>query len=341
MKHYAEKLERLNIPNPTLRDCFDPYSSEYSETNINQKIATLQKVINSGYALEEVLKDYSDFYQKLNKRHVVKDLHLGLKRLINHFLEKHTLYRLKELDNYEKQDLIFVLTEFLKYPNDYNSKIKKVFYKHLVDKRKSYQYKTTDIINPSSIPNLEFDEHLNAWANWCGDLDAEILVIGQDFGNEKYYITYKGKDEIGNPTNLSLIELFKELGKELNDVNHSNEHLNFYFTNAVLGAKRNTTMAGQVKKEWYSDTALKFTKPLIEIINPKLIIAMGSTALDVVSIIYNLDKTTISAAVANNPIILPDKKKLFVVYHCSKLGQVNRKFEEQRNDWKKIAEHLE
>ncbi len=47
MTSYIEKLEKLRIPNPTLRDCFDPSSHEFSETTMQHKIETLQKIIST------------------------------------------------------------------------------------------------------------------------------------------------------------------------------------------------------------------------------------------------------------------------------------------------------
>lgn len=339
MTSFTKKLEELKIPNPTLRDCFDPYSSEYSDTTINEKISTLIKVLENGYSLSNILKEYCKFYNSLNKPHVVTNIHLGLKKLINQFLVNHTTFRIKEFEFYDNEDLIFVLAAFLQNPNKYNIEIKSIFYKQLVDIRKRVEFEKTELINPSEL-NIQFDQHLNAWAYWCGNLDAEILLIGQDFGNKAYYTNNNGKDELGNETNLNLQILFKQIDINLYDINQDNKDLKLYFTNAVLGAKLNGGMAGKIRKDWYSKTAITLTKPLIEIINPKIIIAMGSTALKVVSIIYKLKKMTMKNAVSSNATILPDNKKLFVVYHCSKLGQISRKFEEQKLDWQNIKKHL-
>jgi PPE-repeat protein len=335
MTIYTERLEKLKVANPTLRDCFDPYSSEYSETTIEQKIATLKKVIANDKPLSDLLKEYATFYTKQNKPHVVKDIHIGLKCLINFLLKQHTSFVLKQFAIFDQEELIFVLESLLQRPNEYDHKIKTILYKQLVQERRDYDFKSEDIVNPTSL-KISNDEHLNAWAYWCGNLDADIILIGQDFGNDAYFINNDGKDEVGNPTNLNLQILFKQINIELHDTNEDNSNLKLYFTNAILGAKTNGGMAAQVKREWYATTAKKFTKRLIEIINPKTIIAMGSTALDVVSIIYELDKQTMTNAVANNPHLLPDNKNLYVVYHCSKLGQVNRRFEEQKKDWSNI-----
>jgi hypothetical protein len=40
------------------------------------------------------------------------------------------------------------------------------------------------------------------------------------------------------------------------------------------------------------------------------------------------------------PIQLPDRKKLFVVYHCSSLGIANRNFNKQLNDWRMMKSKL-
>lgn len=335
MSTFPERLEKLHISNITLRDCFDPYSTEFTESTIESKISTLRKLIEHNESLDGLLQEYASFYTSENKPHVVKDIHLGLKYLINHLLKPHTNFYIKEFDVYDQADLLFVLTELIQNPNTFHVKIKTVFYKQLVQKWKAYTFKTDDIVNPSML-NIEHDEHLNAWAYWCGNLDADTILIGQDFGDAAYYINNKGKDEPGNPTNLNLQILFKQTGIELNDIDEDNSHLKLYFTNAVLGAKTTGGMAGQIKKEWYKDTARRFTKELIEIINPKSIIAMGSTALDALAIIYNLQFKNMKEAVQQNPHKLPDNRTLYVVYHCSKLGQVNRKFEEQKEDWRKM-----
>lgn len=238
-----------------------------------------------------------------------------------------------------------VETELIK-ENQTNTK--QDLYNQLVAKRREYDYKSADIINPSKLP-ISNDIHLNAWAYWHGNLDADILLIGQDFGDVDYYKKYDGKDYPKNPTNKNLILLFKELGINLGESDNPNLDKKLYFTNAVLGAKvgqpstdqKNGGMATPIKsKDWYSDTAIKFIKPLIEIINPKIIITMGTTAYNVISIIYQLDKKTLKELIETNPIILNDKTKLFTVYHCSGLGLISRNFETQLEDWKKIKQQI-
>lgn len=339
MPTYTEKLEKLKIANPTLRDCFDPASSEFTDTTMEQKIATLQKVIANGFSLHQLTKDYCKFYEKQNKPHVAKDLSQGLKRLINNLLRKHTSFKLKFVDNYSNEELLNALTLLLEDLNRYPLAVKEIFYKHLVDKRKQYEFKDSEILNPAKL-DLAFDEHLNAWAYWHGNLNADILLIGQDFGDQDYYLNNKGKDEPRNATNVKLSCLFEEIGIDIGQTDDPNTDAKLYFTNAVLGAKKGG-MAASIKKAWYVDTAKKLIKPLIQLIEPKIIIAMGSKAYEVVSIIYDLDQMPMKEIVDANPILVDDNMKLFVVYHCSKLGIANRDFNLQKNDWRKIRQHLD
>ncbi len=132
------------------------------------------------------------------------------------------------------------------------------------------------------------------------------------------------------------------MGIDIGQSDDPNTDAKLYFTNAVLGVKKGG-MAAPIKKTWYADTAKKFIKPLIQLIEPKTIIAMGSKAYEVVSIIYiyNLDRKPIKEIVDTNPILLDDNKNLFVVYHCSNLGITNRSFNTQREDWRKIKPYLD
>ncbi len=339
MPTYTEKLEKLKIANPTLRDCFDLRSSEFADTTIEQKIATLQKVIANGFSLQQLIKDYCKYYDKMNKPYVAKDLHQGLKTLINNLLQTHTSFKLKLVDNYPNEELINALTLLLANTNVYPLEVKEIFYKHLVDKRKQYEFNDTEIFNPAEL-NITFDEHLNSWAYWHGNLEADILLIGQDFGDHAYYFNNDGKDDPSNATNVNLSCLFGELGIDIGQSDDPNTDAKLYFTNAVLGVKKGG-MATPIKKAWYADTAKTFIKPLIQLIQPKTIIAMGSKAYEVVSIIYNLDRKPMKEIVDKNPILLDDNKRLFVVYHCSNLGIANRSFITQREDWRKIRPYLE
>jgi hypothetical protein len=76
-----------------------------------------------------------------------------------------------------------------------------------------------NILHPFKIDaRFKNQNVLNPWELWYGNLDAEILVIGQDFSDEKYFIDNLNSNwqkEIDSPTNKTLQSLFKNLGYEI------------------------------------------------------------------------------------------------------------------------------
>jgi DNA polymerase len=115
--------------------------------------------------------------------------------------------------------------------------------------------------------------------------DAEILIIGQDFGIFQYLEEAKNMDDLklkekGNSTNKKLIKYLKLAG--LTD-------RKIYFTNAVLCIKNGITkktksgksMSSDVKVEWFKNCSVDFLKPLItdHLPNLKIIITLGKYAL--------------------------------------------------------------
>lgn len=115
--------------------------------------------------------------------------------------------------------------------------------------------------------------------------EAEILIIGQDFGIFQYLKDSKNMDglnnkEEGNQTNIKLIKYLESAGlldKKL------------YFTNAVLCIKNGVTkktksgksMSSDVELIWFENCGKKFLKPLItdHLPNIKIIITLGKYAL--------------------------------------------------------------
>ena len=214
-------------------------------------------------------------------------------------------------------------------------KSKDELYRELVKKRKEYKFVDDALLNPSEIEGGIFDsEHLNPWSIWQGNLDAEILLIGQDWGGLDYFIENRGKDKKDNNTNWRLENLFQQINIEIGQP-ESPIPAPVYLTNAVLGIKTGD-MNASIKSNWYLDTSLLFIKPLIEIINPKIIIAMGNAACETIAKAYNLKVKSLKYLIENNPLLLPDEKILYAVYHCSNNGTRTRKFEQQMEDWKRI-----
>ena len=146
-------------------------------------------------------------------------------------------------------------------------------------------------------------KEINLWTYWQGDLNAKILVLGQDWGS---FHTGKAGRELDNrmlqnlkkmdagissfyfdgipkkmrsTTDNNLIKLMKELGYDIE--NKRIEGL--FFSNLCLGY-RNEGYSGGFKQKWLTDDAKYLTgfdlggghiAGLLEIIRPLLVICLG------------------------------------------------------------------
>jgi uracil-DNA glycosylase len=161
---------------------------------------------------------------------------------------------------------------------------------------------------------LSMDGHRNLLGPWdpleknC--LDAEILVIGQDFGIVEYLVKAENLEglrikEKANSTNKKLKEYLELAGLKDRKI---------YFTNAVLCIKNGITkktksgksMSSDVKIEWFENCSTNFLKPLItnHLRNLKTIITLGKYAL---FSIKHIAETKIEMAQPFNRLIVKTK----------------------------------
>jgi DNA polymerase len=213
-------------------------------------------------------------------------------------------------------------------------------YRMLVEKRKNSIF-PEGLKNPSEIENGIYDkeDQIGPWSKWQGNLNSKILLIGQDWGSEKYYLDYKGNHNDHSITNTRIKEVFESIGIDIGLPSSPNENAPCFFTNVVLGLKEGNK-SNPIKSKWVNEHAKEFLMPTIEIINPEIIITLGKPAYDSIASIYGFKKLNLSKIIDNNPFELPDGKLLFAMYHCSPLGCINRKWDIQKQDWSKIKEYL-
>jgi len=214
---------------------------------------------------------------------------------------------------------------------------KVVKYTQLVQQRKQFKF-SDGLLNPVQIENGIYDQaHLGPWAVWQGNLDAKILLLGQDWGDVTYFLKYKGCDRDENLTNKNLVELFRVIGIDIGSPSQPNPIAPTFFTNAILGIKKEGGLAGKVSQSWARESTEAFLKPLLEIIDPEIIITLGTLAYNEIAFIYSLPRKPLKKLVGENPIFLKDNKRLYARYHCGGLGLANRNFALQRQDWKMIT----
>jgi len=116
-------------------------------------------------------------------------------------------------------------------------------YDLLVQQRKKCRLCEPDLKNPMTVNPLYDCNEIGAWSQWYGNLNAEIVLIGQDWGSIKYYNENHGKDNPNDRTMLNLIKLFSSIGIKIDKpYSHQNRHL--FFTNTVLCLKEGNNMSG-------------------------------------------------------------------------------------------------
>lgn len=88
-KHYQEIVDEIfgfsNYKHRTLRTLIDPYSTEWSQTTISEKLTILKKILDSGeISFEALLMSYKFYYSSelANKKRVVDSIEDGLARLL-------------------------------------------------------------------------------------------------------------------------------------------------------------------------------------------------------------------------------------------------------------------
>ncbi|HMG16248.1 MAG TPA: hypothetical protein VK590_12410 [Saprospiraceae bacterium] len=221
-------------------------------------------------------------------------------------------------------------------------------YQKLIKKRKKFKFPPG--IQNYSIVKKELN-YVDTWETWHNNLDADIMVVGQDFADVKAFERDKGKIEpdatkFKYRTNENLALLFEEaLDIEIGHPISADNSKKLFFTNALVGLKEGG-MQGSVHPILVYKSAETFLKPLINIVQPKVIIALGILPFQVINAIYNFKlspQISINATlkeIITQQFETPDHIKIFPVYHCGARGFNKRKKTVHLTDWKKIKLYL-
>lgn len=210
-------------------------------------------------------------------------------------------------------------------------------------------------------------EEINLWTYWQGrgNLDAQIMLVGQDWGcpwdnnylptmdqvrkaNAGYEYDYLNNNP--SPTDANLARLFSELGY---DIKTSCSGL--FFTNFILGY-RNKGLSGGYKKAW-AEHDKGYFKELADIIEPKVILCLGRSTFEGVLSAFEVVLPSrvksyncfIESSI--NPVAVTlesgETAYVFALAHCGAMGTLNRNgkkstdLNKQLEDWRKIAGYLE
>ncbi|MCI8461309.1 MAG: hypothetical protein HFE81_07910 [Bacilli bacterium] len=185
------------------------------------------------------------------------------------------------------------------------------------------------------------------WTDWYQRLEAEIMIIGQDWGpyidmenlNKKYQ-----ENQTRNNWE-ELIETEKSLTKRqlTNFIKESSNNEvtnldNFYITNAIMCARQGTSYrADNINLKKSTINCKDFLEEQITIINPKIILTLGYYPLLALSEIFNFEiKATLKECIKSNPYFKVENYTIIPLYHP--VAQIKK--EEQLSQYKKIWTNL-
>lgn len=220
-------------------------------------------------------------------------------------------------------------------------KNKQAEYAELTAKRKTFKF-TEGLSNPA---DTGFDgDYLEPWSQWQGNLDASIVVVGQEFCDLNTFNNVKGTverklDVYEYPANRNLVEYFKLLDIDLGHPLAPNRGNPVFFTNAVMGLKGGS-MSSNFKDTWLKESREVFLAPLLQIIQPRVIIAIGTKATASLGKVYDFPVGSHADMVTASPIRTNAGPLVFPVYHTGGLGLANRPKAQQIEDWKRIRAFL-
>ena len=179
------------------------------------------------------------------------------------------------------------------------------------------------------------------------------MIIGQDWGDERYFVENQGLDSPTNPTNVALQELVSSIGLQLPQPptagaipDPRSADCGIWLTNALLWLKTGG-LSAKVRDDWFGDVAAHFLKAQIDIVQPRVIVALGQRAYDLVLSSYDLPKRRgpfLSMVEMKVPVILPPEShaaRLIGVYHCGiRIQNTLRSLTKQKADWDRVRSAL-
>jgi|GEM_PF-334123 len=215
-------------------------------------------------------------------------------------------------------------------------------YRALVEKRKTCtRCMSMGLTNPSAAELCHLDsDQIGPWTRWQGDLDADIMVVGQDWGDVTSFRRQSGIDN-NSRTNQLIRELLAHVGIKVSAPPAISRESKVFLTNSVLCLKGGDCQS-QVSRYWYDNCGPNFLRPQIEIVRPKIVVAMGEWAYRTIMKSFRLGPMRFNEAVeSTDSILLLPGTLLVPVYHCSpRILNTHRKKEVQFADWRRVQYRL-
>jgi hypothetical protein len=188
-----------------------------------------------------------------------------------------------------------------------------------------------------SCAEFPFDpDVVSLWEQWLGHRKPKLLVVGQDFGNVDYFVRNHGRDEPYNKTNLNLHRLLTAAGIDVKHPSQCDVDAPVFLTNSILCIKEGP-MAGPILASWIDACAERQLRPLLRLLNPPIVVGMGSAGWRAVRRVFGLHVAPRLISHAAGSCWLAEATRVFAVGHCGPLGLINRPWPQQLADWRRIG----
>jgi uracil-DNA glycosylase len=213
-------------------------------------------------------------------------------------------------------------------------------YAELVARRKACSL-CPGLTNPSMVEGGRYDsDEIGPWSRWQGNLDAQLMVVGQDWGDMGFFIRNAGIEPQKNTTNTTLVELIGLLGITAGPPGAAIGQDVGFFTNAILCLKQGGLQAA-VQGDWFRNCSVHLRRQ-IEIVGPKVVIGLGERAYRSILAGFDLKIPAFRTQVEDSKgILLPTGSLAFAVYHCgTRIQNTHRSLDIQRQDWMRIQPRI-
>jgi uracil-DNA glycosylase len=198
--------------------------------------------------------------------------------------------------------------------------MKNALYNELVIQRKECR-SCRGLGNPASADLREYDSgEIGPWTRLHGDLEAEIMVVGQDWGDTAYFKANRGLDNLRNPTMLTLEKLFRASGFGFSLQGYDHGERGLFLTNAILCLKAGGLQA-KVEPSWFKNCGKLFLRRQIEIISPKVVVALGQRAHEAILAEFGVKKGRFREAVESKQGVSLPGGSQFGGHHTCAAGQ--------------------
>lgn len=222
--------------------------------------------------------------------------------------------------------------------------------------------------NQSSFRAILDADQIGNFSAWAHDLNAQVLIVGQDYANVETYERDQGRVQLcpipvdapsscwSTETNHRLYQLVRQLGLDIGSPSTGSDSCGVFLTNAVLCLKPGE-MNDPNPAKVYANCATHFLRRTIDVIEPRAVITLGLQAARATLLAYSNDnpglnrfrKLTLNELNAQRSIKLNSISTLFPVYHPGAFGRIARQridqagrdgWQLQQEDWRLIRDVL-